>query len=94
MVRWHMPKSKLSVTLDPVTLERARELIEVSSVSQLLDVALARLIESEEERLHIAGYVRTPTTREFEPLADVERLPLEDDVDWAALYGMTSKRKS
>jgi hypothetical protein len=85
-----MAKSKLSVSLDPNAIDRARALVTVSSVSELLDVALQQLIRSEEERQHVAGYVRSPVGNEFVELADVRRDPIADDVDWAALYGEKS----
>jgi hypothetical protein len=91
--RWYgraLAKSKLSVTLDPNAIDRARALVTVSSVSELLDVALQQLIRSEEERQHVAGYVRSPVGNEFVELADVRRDPIADDVDWAALYGEKS----
>jgi post-segregation antitoxin (ccd killing protein) len=81
-----MTKSKLSVTLDPETLNRARALVNVGSVSELLDVALERLIQTELERQHIAGYVRIPAGDEFVDFANIPRHPIADDVDWAALY--------
>jgi hypothetical protein len=81
-----MAKSKLSVTLDPKTLHRARELVDTSSVSELLDLALVQLIRSEEERQHVAGYVRIPVTKRDDDWAESLRDPIDDDVDWAALY--------
>jgi hypothetical protein len=53
MVRLIMVKRKLSVSLDPGKLKQAQSLVEVDSVSELLDVALARLIEEELERRHV-----------------------------------------
>jgi hypothetical protein len=88
-----MAKSKLSVSLDPSTMERARALVDVSSVSELLDVALHRLIETEEERRHIDGYVRVPDSGEFHGLATTPRKPLNDDVDWGTLYGHNEKAR-
>jgi hypothetical protein len=79
-------KSKLSVTLDPKTVERARALVHVSSVSELLDVALDRLIRTEEERQRVAGYVRVPVEDDFVSFAQSPRDAIVDDVDWAALY--------
>lgn len=78
----------MSVTLDPKTLEHARQLLPTTSVSELLDVALSRLIEDELERRHIDGYRKLPVDDEFRALARVERRPEQDDVDWAALYGI------
>jgi hypothetical protein len=47
-----MAKTKLSVSLDPDTIQRAKALVQVASVSDLLDIALGRLIQTEEERQH------------------------------------------
>ena len=83
-----MAKSKMSVSLNPETLEQARQLVPTTSVSELLDVALSRLIEGELERRHIDGYRKLPVDDEFRALARFERRPEHDDVDWAALYGI------
>ena len=83
-----MAKSKVSVSLDPRRLEQAQSLVGAASVSELLDVALARLIEDELERRHVEGYVRTPVDGAAAEWAQITRGPLGDDVDWAALYGV------
>lgn len=84
-----MAKSKISVSLDSNKLERAQSFIHAASVSELLDVALCRLIDDELELRHVDGYVRTPVNEEHEPWAGMRRDPaLEDDVDWASLYGV------
>lgn len=83
-----MKKSKMSVSLDPRKLEQAQALIPASSVSELLDVALARLIGEELERRHVDGYVQIPVRRELGEWAAVQREPDADDVDWAKLYGI------
>lgn len=57
--------------------------------SQLIDVALDRLIVAELEQRHIAGYLAHPqqgtTTRG--PMHHVEQSEVADDIDWARLYG-------
>lgn len=83
-----MAKSKISVSLDPDRLGQAQSLVAAGSVSELLDVALAHLIEEELERRHIEGYVSTPVDDETARWAQIAREPLNDDVDWAALYGV------
>lgn len=55
-----MAKVKISATVDPARLERAKELTGVSSVSEVLERALAALIEDELERRHVEGYARHP----------------------------------
>jgi len=85
-----MPKDKLSVTVDRSKIERARELVEARSVSDLIDVALTRLIQDELERRHVDGYLRIPPGHEEQAWADrvQDSSEIADDVDWAALYGI------
>jgi hypothetical protein len=83
-----MAKSKLSVSLDPGRLKQAQSLVAADSVSELLDVALARLIEEELERRHVDGYERVPVQHELAAWSALPRKADDDDVDWAALYGI------
>ena len=69
-------------------LELARSLLPTASVSELLDVALARLIDEELERRHVDGYRRFPSDNDLGGVAAIPRSPLFDDVDWAALYAV------
>ena len=55
-----MAKVKISATVDPARLERAKELTGVTSVSEVLERGLAALIEDELERIHADGYDRVP----------------------------------
>ena len=86
-----MAKTKVSVTLDPGKMAQAQELFDTSSLSELVDLALSRLIDQELERRHAAGYLRHPPGQAEAAWADVERGPdgIADDVDWAGLYGLT-----
>lgn len=59
-----MPKVKISATVDPARLKRAKELTGVRSVSELLDRGLAALIDDELERIHADGYSRQPQADE------------------------------
>lgn len=59
-----MAKVKISATVDPAHLERAKELTGVSSVSQVLERGLAALIEDELERTHADAYARMPQAGE------------------------------
>ncbi len=59
-----MAKVKISATVDPARLDRAKELTGVSSVSELLERGLAALIEDELERIHAEGYARWPQSGE------------------------------
>ncbi len=45
-----MPKTKISATLTPEGLQRAREVTGASSLSELLDMALVALIEQRLEQ--------------------------------------------
>jgi hypothetical protein len=83
-----MAKSKLSVSLDPGRLKQAQSLVATDSVSELIDVALARLIEEELERRHVDGYERLPVQQDLAKWAALPRKVDDDDVDWAALYGI------
>jgi len=89
-----MAKAKLSVTLDPTKVAQARELLEVATLSQLIDIALDRLIVEELERRHTAGYIARHSDPEELAWAEIERDPTEiaDDVDWARLYGVAEPR--
>lgn len=82
-----MAKSKLSVSIDPDKLERAQSLVDAPSVSELLDIALTCLIESQQERNHVEGYLRCPVDHEFTDWSAIPRREIHDDVDWASLYG-------
>lgn len=85
-----MAKSKVSVTVDAAKVARARALLDRATLSELIDVALDRLIVGELERRHVAGYLRHPTEPAENAWADVGRDPgaVADDVDWAQLYGL------
>lgn len=85
-----MAKTKVSVTLDPAKLAQARALLGTPTVSELLAVALDRLIADELDRRHVAGYLGKPPGDDEDSLADAGRgsTDIADDVDWAALYGV------
>jgi hypothetical protein len=59
-----MAKVKISATVDPARLERAKELTGAGSVSEVLERGLAALIEDELERVHADGYSRMPQAGE------------------------------
>lgn len=86
-----MSKSKASVSLDPAKVAQARELFGGRTLSEVIDIALARLILGELEQRHVAGYLRLPPDRDENSWAELERNPTEiaDDVDWADLYGVS-----
>jgi len=86
-----MSKTKASVSLDPVKVAQVRELLGGLTLSQVIDIALERLIVGELERRHVAGYLRQPPDHDEVAWAEVERDPsgIADDVDWADLYGVS-----
>jgi hypothetical protein len=86
-----MSKTKASVSLDPAKVAQARELLAGSTLSEIIDIALARLILGELERRHVAGYMRQPPDHGEDAWAEVDRDPsgIADDVDWADLYGIS-----
>lgn len=85
-----MAREKVSITVDRTKVDRARELVEARSVSDLIDVALTRLISAELERRHVQGYERLPPDAESDSWAALRRdnVDIADDVDWATLYGI------
>lgn len=65
-----MAKVKISATVDPARLERAKELTGVTSVSEVVDRGLAALIEAQLERVHAEGYHRLPQSGETVGVVD------------------------
>jgi hypothetical protein len=55
-----MSKVKVSATVDPGRLEKAKELTGCDSTSEVLDRGLRALIEDHFERAHADGYERSP----------------------------------
>ena len=77
-----MAKVKISATVDPARLERAKQLTGVSSVSEVLERGLAALIEDELERIHLEGYARLPQSGETVKAVDAgiwADLPWEEE---------------
>jgi hypothetical protein len=83
-----MAREKATITLDRAKLNEARELVGGRSTSEVIDTALARLIQAERLRRDIAAYSRQPTTASEMTLADQPvQLDLgDDDFDYEALY--------
>ena len=83
-----MAKSKVSVSVDPVKVAEARQLLGSTTLSHLIDVALDLLIVAELEQRHIAGYLAHPQQADDDAWADAPRdqSQVADDVDWARLY--------
>lgn len=59
-----MAKVKISATVDPARLERAKDLTGVTNISEVLERGLSALIEDELERIHADGYARMPQSAE------------------------------
>lgn len=85
-----MAKEKVTITLDRMKAEQARSLLGIASTSEVVDVALDRIIHAERLRRDIAAYRRTPPTDEEVELALLAATALDDDTDWEALYSEDS----
>jgi hypothetical protein len=82
-----MAKQKVTITLDHRKAEDARNLVGAGSTSEVIDIALDRLVRSERLRRDVAAYQRMPPTETEQELAALgETTPLADDTDWEALY--------
>jgi hypothetical protein len=77
-----MAKLKVSATVDPARLERAKQLTGLTNVSEVLERGLAALIEDELERIHADGYARMPQAGETATAVDPSvwaELPWDDE---------------
>jgi hypothetical protein len=82
-----MAKEKATITLDRAKAAAARAIVGATSTSEVIDLALDRLIRAERLRADIAAYRQNPPTgteAEVAQLADTSGLA--DDTDWDALY--------
>ena len=87
-----MARQKSTITLDREKVARASALVGTTNMSEVVDIALERLIRAEELRRDVAAYADRPPGDEELPFAD---LPVEfdlgdDDVDYEELYGSRS----
>lgn len=76
MPKTSRPKTKVSATISPERLARAREVTGTESVSELLDDALAALIERELEQRWLQA--RPDEDLEAEVSPDLAAAPWED----------------
>lgn len=85
-----MARQKATVTLDRDKVEQARALIGGRSMSEVIDVALGRLIRAKRLRRDVEAYARQPLTEDELALVDLQpSLDFgDDDVDYDALYGV------
>ena len=77
------------MTLDRAKLAEAKRLIGGRSMSQVVDVALDRLIHAERLKADLAAYGAAPSSEDEIALGDLAvAFDLDDDdVDYEALYG-------
>ena len=82
-----MAKEKVTITLDRAKADRARALLAARSTSEVIDLALDRLIDAERLRKDIAAYGRVPPTGPEVAIALLaDTSGLADETDWEALY--------
>lgn len=84
-----MAREKATISLDRAKVEEARALVSGRSMSDVIDLALDRLIRFERLRHDVAAYGRQPITKDDSAWGD---LPValnldDDDVDYGAWYG-------
>jgi len=82
-----MAKDKVTITLDRAKAAAARALVGVDSTSEVIDLALDRLVRAERLRADITAYRRVPPTQAEVDLASLaDTTGLADGTDWEALY--------
>jgi len=82
-----MAKDKVTITLDRRKANDARSLVGASSTSEVIDIALERLIRAERKSMDVAAYRRLPPTKQEDDLALVGDVgALADETDWESLY--------
>ena len=84
-----MARDKATITLDRQKVARASALVGGVNMSEVIDIALDRLIRSEELRRDVAAYLRQPLDEDERALAWIPvQLDLDDDdVDYDLDYG-------
>jgi hypothetical protein len=81
-----MAREKVTITLDRSKAESARALVGAASTSEVIDLALDRLIRTERLRRDVAAYRRLPPTGAEADLALLDAVGLDDPTDWEMLY--------
>lgn len=82
-----MAKDKVTITLDRSKAADARALVGAASTSEVIDIALDRLIHAERKANDVAAYRRTPPMQIEADLALTADLgSLADETDWETLY--------
>jgi hypothetical protein len=65
-----MAKEKVTITLDRAKAEAARGLVGAASTSEVIDIALERLLRAERLRRDVEAYRRFPQTVEERAVAE------------------------
>lgn len=82
-----MAKDKVTITLDRSKAADARALVGGATTSEVIDIALERLIRAERKANDVAAYRRTPPTQAEVDLALTGEFEgLADETDWESLY--------
>jgi hypothetical protein len=81
-----MAKAKVTITLDRSKAENARSLVGAGSTSEVVDLALDRLIRMERLRRDVAAYRRVPPTDAEIELSLLTETAFLDDTDWESIY--------
>lgn len=81
-----MARDKVTITLSRDKAAIAVSLTGAGSTSEVIDMALDRLIRAERLRRDVAAYRQTPPTATELALADISDGDLADETDWEALY--------
>ncbi len=81
-----MAKEKATITVDRAKLSEVRALLEVSSASEAIDVALTELLRRYRVLRDLRAYARMPTTEGEAVLGGIapDWSELADDTDWDA----------
>lgn len=84
-----MAPEKATLTLDRAKVAEAKRLIGDRSMSEVVDIALDRLIRAERLKADVAAYGASPGSVDESGLGDLEvAFDLDDDdIDYDALYG-------
>lgn len=81
-----MARDKVTITLSRGKAAAAVSLTGAGSTSEVIDMALDRLIRAERLRQDVAAYRLTPPNAAEMAIADISDGDLADDTDWEALY--------
>ncbi len=82
-----MAREKATITLDRAKAAQARAMSGARSTSEVVDLALDRLIRTERLRADITAYRKVPPTQsEIELAVMADTSGLDDDTDWESLY--------